>query len=269
MAGGDDLFLDHAEFDGVHFEGCFKVAFEGSAHAFEDDEIGVLGGVVDGLGDLAEVDEGGGAARVEGGEAVGLDELVEGGIEGLEAGEELDEFVVGDVVEGGEVVGGDEDACAALGEEAAEGQDAEDEIGAGVVGEEEGLFVGGAVEEAVGHGVVVVDEPGAFAAEVVADLDEVGGGVGEHFGGGAGAQVEDVAGEDAFGGEEEGFIFGTVGIEFGDDFGIEGEHGGVFAGLHFFKGVGDAVGDELLLAHEVEGVEVKRAAGGRGGPRRA
>ena len=154
-----------------------------------------------------------------------------------------------------------------LGEEAAEGDDAEDGVGAGVVAEEDRLLVLAAravAEERVGHFFEVVDEPGAFGADVFADFQKVGGFLGVELGGRAGAEVVDISGEDAFGSEEEGFAFVCVIVELFDDARVEGEHRVVFAGLHFFEGVEDVVLDQFLLAEHVEDEEVEGGRAWRG-----
>src|SRR5260221_1368704 len=57
-AGGDGLVFEHGEVEGVAGEGGIQVGFYASAHAFEDDQVGVVGGGVQVFADLREIDEG-------------------------------------------------------------------------------------------------------------------------------------------------------------------------------------------------------------------
>lgn len=268
VAGGDDFLLDHGELEGIAGEGGFEIGFEAASHAFEHEQVGGGRVGVNLVGNVPEVDQGGGAAGIDGEEAALLDEGLEERIDGLEARKERLDLINGHIIEGGEAVGGEDDAGAPLSEQAAEGHDAEDEIGPRIVAEKEHLAVAGGAggsggEEGIGKGVEVVDEPGAPAAQVMADLEEVRGFMGEHAGGGASAQVEDVAGEDALHGEKKALARIGVRIQLGHDAGIQREGGIVFPGLGFPEGIGKAVGDELILPElvehkQIEGVDTAR-----------
>ncbi len=190
---GDDFVFEHGEVEGVAGEAGGEVGFYAAAHAFEDDEVGVGGGGVEFIGDLGEVDEG--FAGAGGDEVDG--EAGEGGFGLEDAGPPSSDIVDGHVVEGGALVGGENNVGAAAGEVADHGERAQNEIGAGVIDEEDGFAVERAAEDAGGEGVEVVDEPGAMG-ETFAGGEEIRAGVEESVGGGFGAHIEDVAGENAF-----------------------------------------------------------------------
>ncbi len=79
----------------------------------------------------------------------------------------------------------------------------------------------------------------------------------------AAPRVKNVAGKDAFErGEQRGARIGGA-IEFADDLGINPQAEIIFAGLGFFEGVGQRVGDEDVLADAIqhEQIEAREALG--------
>lgn len=156
----------------------------------------------------------------------------------------------GHVIESGLFISGEDDVGAATSQPAGEGQDAEEEVAAGVVNEDDGLVVR-CEEEAVDELVEIVDEPGA-GREAVTDVEEVEAIFAVCLCGCCDAHVEDIACEDAL---DDGvdLIRAVQGVKLAADGREELEHLFVFAVLPEGEGVEEPGLAKELVAPDVEG----------------